>query len=131
MDCLFLHSEVDICADRFEQALKKSEASYLRLTYSELAAQSLPLPKLGIDDSTSLLARFPYGLLTDRNNEMLLSMVLSTHNFSFVLDEQIYKRSLHQFEDKLYHSFLYERFNIPYAQVLDRKKLNKNDFPIL
>jgi len=131
MDCLFLHDEIDICADSFEQALKKSGASYLRLTYSELAAQSLPTPKLNVNKSTSLLARFPQGLLTNRNNEMLLSMVLSKYNFSFVLDEQIYLNSFHQFEDKLYHSHLYERLNIPYAKVLDRKLLRNSDFPII
>jgi len=131
MDCLFLHDKSDICSDRFEEALKQSGASYARMTYSELASQSLPIPKLEVDSSTRLFARFPNGSLTDRNNDMLLSMVIKMYDFSYVFDEKIYQESSQKYEDKLYHSYLYEKLDIPYAQVLNRNQLKSNDFPLI
>lgn len=129
---IILATETDMSAKLIKEAAEKVADTDFYY-YQELAAQALPVIKLKRHTPDSILiARQPYTAnQVEQNYVPYLAALLDTYSFKKVFDGNLYKKSFVEYEDKYYHSHLFQKLDMPYADMQDVSQPESINFPII
>ena len=129
---LILTTESDMSILRVKQVAEQKGFPVQLFFYSDLFIDSLPIAKLNVPEATVLLPRQPYTANNiDQNYAPVLEILLEKYPFAKVIDRKLYQKSFIQYEDKLYHSYIFDKQKVAYAKMFSVPQLQKQFTPII
>jgi hypothetical protein len=129
---VIIATQTDMSAKRIHAEAAKIGSSDFYY-YEDLQLNSLPRPSLMRHTPDSILiARQPYTAnRIEQNYVPVLNSIIENYQFKKIFDEKLYKTTFVAYEDKLYHSMVFEELHCPFYKHIDAQEPGKIVFPII